>query len=132
MIYTMTMIFFFFFFKKKKCRVVESVGENVSEVEEGDRVLPTLIPECGECKGCRWEKSNLCSKFPFEVSHLMPRNKTSRFTDLNGQILYHFVHVSSFSQYTVVDIANITKIDPAIPPNIACLFSCGVSTGINI
>ena len=111
------------------CRVVESVGENVSEVTEGDIVLPIFLPDCGECTDCRSEKSNLCSKFPFKVSPWMPRYESSRFTDLKGEVLYHFLFVSSFSEYTVVDIANITKIDPNIPPNRACLFSCGVSTG---
>ena len=115
-----------------KCRVVESVGENVTEVAEGDTVLPIFIPDCGECMDCRSEKSNLCSKFPFEISPWLPRHKSSRFTDLKGEVLYHFLNVSSFSEYTVVDIDNITKISPAIPPNKACLFSCGVSTGINM
>lgn len=110
-------------------RVVESVGENVNEVAEGDTVLPIFMPDCGQCTDCRSEKSNLCSKFPFKVSPWMPRYESSRFTDLKGEVLYHFLFVSSFSEYTVVDIANITKIDPAIPPNRACLFSCGVSTG---
>lgn len=110
--------------------VVESVGENVSEVTEGDIVLPIFMPDCGECTDCRSEKSNLCSKFPFKVSPWMPRYESSRFTDLKGEVLYHFLFVSSFSEYTVVDIANITKIDPNIPPNRACLFSCGVSTGV--
>ncbi|MCI20895.1 alcohol dehydrogenase-like 7-like, partial [Trifolium medium] len=32
--------------------------------------------------------------------------------------------VSSFSEYTVVDVANVTKIDPDIPPDRACLLSC--------
>ncbi|KAL6317886.1 hypothetical protein AAG906_030640 [Vitis piasezkii] len=110
--------------------VVESVGENVTEVAEGDTVLPIFIPDCGECMDCRSEKSNLCSKFPFEISPWLPRHKSSRFTDLKGEVLYHFLNVSSFSEYTVVDIDNITKISPAIPPNKACLFSCGVSTGV--
>ncbi|GLT99939.1 hypothetical protein SLE2022_173420 [Rubroshorea leprosula] len=30
----------------------------------------------------------------------------------------------------VVDVAHAVKIDPAIPPNRACLLSCGVSTGV--
>ncbi|MCI28481.1 alcohol dehydrogenase-like 7, partial [Trifolium medium] len=58
----------------------------------------------------------------------MLRYDTSRFTDLNGEIIHHFIFVSSFSEYTVVDVANLLKIDPAIPPNRACLLSCGVST----
>ncbi|KAK6939271.1 F-box domain [Dillenia turbinata] len=110
--------------------IVESVGENVDEVAEGDVVLPTFLPDCGECTDCKSKKSNLCSQFPFQVSPCMLRYQESRFTDLNGEVLHHFLFVSSFSQYTVVDIANITKVDPAIPPNRACLLSCGVSTGV--
>lgn len=108
---------------------MESVGENVNELVEGDTVLPIFMPDCGECTDCKSEKSNLCSKFPFKVSPWMPRYESSRFTDLKGEVLYHFLFVSSFSEYTVVDRANLTKINPNIPPNRACLFSCGVSTG---
>lgn len=110
-------------------RVVESVGEDVDEVKEGDMVIPIFMSDCGDCADCRSKKSNLCSKLPFKVSPWMPRHETSRFTDLNGEVIYHFLSVSSFSQYTVVDIAHLTKIDPSIPPNRACLLSCGVSTG---
>ncbi|XP_057974342.1 alcohol dehydrogenase-like 7 [Malania oleifera] len=110
--------------------VVESVGEKVEEVEEGDVVIPTFLAECRECEDCVSEKSNLCSKLPFKVSPWMAREESSRFRDMNGEVLYHFLFVSSFSEYTVVDIANVTKIHPAIPPNMACLLSCGVSTGV--
>lgn len=55
---------------------------------------------------------------------------TSRFTDLNGETLYHFLSVSSFTEYTVLHVSNATKLEPSIPPNRACLLSCGVSTGV--
>ncbi|XP_030950873.1 alcohol dehydrogenase-like 7 [Quercus lobata] len=111
--------------------VVENVGEDVDEVSEGDTVIPTFMPDCGDCVDCRSKKSNLCSKLPFKVSPWMPRHETSRFTDLKGEVLYHFLSVSSFSEYTVVDVAHVTKIDPSIAPNRACLLSCGVSTGVD-
>ncbi|KAK8997031.1 hypothetical protein V6N11_020523 [Hibiscus sabdariffa] len=110
--------------------VVESVGENVNEVAAGDVVIPTFLSECGECDDCRSKQSNLCSKFPFKVHPWMPRYETSRFTDLKGETLYHFLFVSSFSEYTVVDVSNVVKIDPSIPPNEACLFGCCVATGV--
>ncbi|KAM0042409.1 putative alcohol dehydrogenase [Helianthus debilis subsp. tardiflorus] len=110
--------------------IVESVGEGVNEVVEGDTVIPIFLADCGECSDCLSEKSNLCTKFPLSPSPWMKREDTSRFTDINGETLYHFLSVSSFSEYTVVDIAHLTKIDPAIPPNRACLLSCGVSTGV--
>ncbi|KAL6995945.1 Oxidoreductases acting on the CH-OH group of donors With NAD(+) or NADP(+) as acceptor [Sarracenia purpurea var. burkii] len=110
--------------------VVESTGECVEEVTEGDIVIPCFMADCGECADCKSKKSNLCSKLPFKVSPWMHRDETSRFTDLKGETLYHFLYVSSFSEYTVVDIAHVVKIDPAVPPNRACLFSCGISTGV--
>ncbi|GMH18916.1 hypothetical protein Nepgr_020757 [Nepenthes gracilis] len=109
--------------------IVESVGEGVHEFVEGDYVVPVFLADCGECTDCRSKKSNLCSKLPFAISPWMPRDGTSRFTNIKEEILYHFIHVSSFSEYTVVDIAHVTKVDSAIPPNRACLLSCGVSTG---
>ncbi|KAK8466969.1 hypothetical protein PHAVU_008G207700 [Phaseolus vulgaris] len=110
--------------------VVESVGEDVTEVTKGDVVVPIFLPDCGECIDCKSSKSNLCSKFPFEFAPGMPRDGTSRFKNLKGETIEHFMFVSSFSEYTVVDIAHLTKIDAAIPPNMACLLSCGVSTGV--
>ncbi|KAL5557775.1 hypothetical protein UlMin_033986 [Ulmus minor] len=110
--------------------VVESVGEYVKEVSEGDVVIPTFLSDCGECEDCRSPKSNLCSKLPFRVENpWMSRYDSSRFRDVNGEVIYHFISVSSFSEYTVVDIANVTKVDPSIPPNKACLVSCGIATG---
>lgn len=109
--------------------MVESVGKDVHEVKEGDTVIPTFMADCGECKDCLSNKSNLCTNFPFSVSPGTPRYGTSRFTDLNGEVIHHFLFVSSFTEYTVVDVVNVTKVDPAIPPNRACLLSCGVTTG---
>ncbi|XP_047325351.1 alcohol dehydrogenase-like 7 [Impatiens glandulifera] len=111
--------------------VVESTGEDVDEVSEGDYVIPTFLSDCGECEDCKSKKSNLCSKLPFKVSPWMHREETSRFSDVNGNALYHFLFVSSFSEYTVVDVAHLVKIDdPSVPPNRACLLSCGISTGV--
>ncbi|KAL0325959.1 UNVERIFIED_CONTAM: Alcohol dehydrogenase-like 7 [Sesamum radiatum] len=109
--------------------VVESVGDGVTEFVEGDTVIPIFLPDCAECRDCTSKKSNLCSTFPFKLSPWM-HDGSSRFTDLKGETLYHFLFVSSFAEYTVVHTANVTKIDPVIPPNRACLLSCGVSTGV--
>ncbi|CAI0434990.1 unnamed protein product [Linum tenue] len=112
--------------------IVESVGAEVTELTEGDTVIPVFLPDCGECSDCLSKKSNLCSKLPFKVSPWMPRDGTSRFTDLDGNTIHHFLSVSSFSEYTVVDIAHLTKIDldGDVQMNRACLLSCGISTGV--
>ncbi|KAK4434221.1 Alcohol dehydrogenase-like 5 [Sesamum alatum] len=60
----------------------------------------------------------------------MPRDGTTRFLDLNGNPIHHFFSVSSFSQYTVVDITHVVKIRRDFPVDKACLLSCGVTTGV--
>ncbi|KAI4388497.1 hypothetical protein MLD38_000818 [Melastoma candidum] len=112
------------------CGIVESIGENVVEVAEGDTVIPTFLSTCGDCTDCKSPKSNLCTKLPFKISPWMSRYESSRLKDLNGDVLYHFLFVSSFSEYTVVDVANVVKVDPLLPPDRVCLLGCGVSTGV--
>ncbi|KAJ0975935.1 hypothetical protein J5N97_017900 [Dioscorea zingiberensis] len=111
--------------------VVESVGEHVEEFKAGDTVVLVLLSDCYDCVDCNSPRSNICSLFPFQVAPGMPRDPTaSRFSDAMGRPIHHFVNVSSFAEYTVVDVANLVKVDPAMPPEKACLLSCGVSTGV--
>lgn len=110
--------------------VVESVGENVEEVKEGDRVVPVFHANCGECRDCKSSKSNCCTVFGSGFKRDMPRDETSRFRDLKGQSLHHLLGVSSFSEYTVVDVANLAKVSDELRVQEACLLSCGVSTGV--
>jgi Zn-dependent alcohol dehydrogenase len=110
-------------------RVVESVGEHVDDFAAGDAVVPTFLSQCSECADCRSSRSNVCSKYRFAVRPGMPRDDTTRFRDADGSPLHHFLGVSSFSEYTVVDVTQVVKVDPALPPPTACLLSCGASTG---
>ncbi|XVF39562.1 hypothetical protein PTKIN_Ptkin01aG0043800 [Pterospermum kingtungense] len=110
--------------------VVESIGKHVEEVEEGDLVLPVFRPNCRECRDCKSPKGNGCLAFGNVVNAYMPRDKTCRFKGMNGEVLHHFLFVSSFTEYTVVDVAHVVKISSEIPIDKACLLSCGVSTGI--
>ncbi|KAL9144038.1 hypothetical protein ABFS82_14G271700 [Erythranthe guttata] len=111
--------------------IVESVGENVEEVKAGDLVLPVFQRNCGECKDCNSKRGNVCSKFAVEYFGGMPRyGGATRFLDGDGSPIHHFLSVSSFSQYTVVDVTHVVKIGPDIPIDKACLLSCGVTTGI--
>ncbi|CDP09729.1 unnamed protein product [Coffea canephora] len=108
--------------------VVESVGEGVEDVKVGDTVIPSFLAYCGECPDCISIKSNQCSKLRFELSPYI-RDGTSRFSDPKGETIYHFGYTSGFSEYPVVDISHVTKVDPALPASRACLLGCGVSTG---
>ncbi|CAL5085693.1 unnamed protein product [Urochloa decumbens] len=112
--------------------VVESVGERVEEVAVGDTVVPVFLAQCGECADCRSPRSNLCSALPNRPG--MPRDGTTRFSlAATGEPVHNFLSISSFAEYTVVDVAQVVKLGgaaAALPPEKACLLSCGVATGI--
>ncbi|KAF8379923.1 hypothetical protein HHK36_027388 [Tetracentron sinense] len=111
--------------------IVESVGEGVLDMKEGDPVVPIFNGECGDCVYCRSEKTNLCEKFrvnPFKS--VMASDGKTRFSTRDGQPIFHFLNTSTFTEYTVLDSACVVKIDPNAPLKKMCLLSCGVSTGV--
>jgi S-(hydroxymethyl)glutathione dehydrogenase/alcohol dehydrogenase len=112
-----------------RCRVVESVGEHVEEFVVCDTVVPTFLGQCDTCSSCASAGNNMCSSVPFAVGPGMRRDGTSRFRDAQGEPLHAFLAVSSFSQYTVVDVNQVVKVHPDVPPKLACLLSCGAGTG---
>ncbi|EFH44051.1 hypothetical protein ARALYDRAFT_492663 [Arabidopsis lyrata subsp. lyrata] len=111
--------------------VIESIGEPVNGFQQGDVVLPVFHPHCEECRDCKSSKSNWCARFADDfASNTRRYGMTSGFKDSSGEDINHFLFVSSFSEYTVVDIAHLVKMSPDIPVDKAALLSCGVSTGI--
>uniref|UniRef100_A0ACD5TUS2 Uncharacterized protein n=1 Tax=Avena sativa TaxID=4498 RepID=A0ACD5TUS2_AVESA len=110
--------------------VVESIGEHAEEFAVGDTVVPTFLGQCDSCSSCASEGNNMCSAVPFAVGPGMRRDGTTRFRDGQGDPLHDFLAVSSFSQYTVVDVNQVVKVDPAVSPKLACLLGCGAGTGV--
>merc|ERR1719219_1653811 len=77
---------------------------------------------------CKSNKTNLCSVVrATQGKGLMP-DGTVRF-HCDGKDLYHFMGVSSFSEYTVCAEISVAKVDPYAPLDKVCLLGCGISTG---
>lgn len=112
--------------------VVESVGEGVTAVKVGDKVIPCYTPECREaaCVFCQSPKTNLCPKIRGTQGQGVMPDGTTRFTTLDGKEIFHFMGCSTFSEYTVVSEISCAKIPEDAPLNTVCLFGCGVSTGL--
>ncbi|RCV46165.1 hypothetical protein SETIT_9G510900v2 [Setaria italica] len=109
--------------------VVESVGEHVEGFAAGDAVVPTLLGQCDHCPSCASEHNNLCTSVPVTMAPGMRRDGTTRFRDAQGSPVHDLLAVSSFSEYTVVDVNQVVKLDPTVPPKLACLLSCGAGVG---
>ncbi|KAI7801845.1 hypothetical protein IRJ41_017739 [Triplophysa rosa] len=108
--------------------VVESVGPGVTKVSKGDKVIPLLLAQCGQCERCLSPKTNLCTKNWVQTRQCLLADGTSRITCRNQQV-HQFIGISTFSEYTVVPEDNVTKIHPDAPLDKVCLLGCGVSTG---
>jgi len=112
--------------------IVESVGEGVTSVKPGDHVIPCYTPQCAApgCIFCQSPKTNLCPVIRgTQGKGLMP-DGTSRFKDKDGNPIYHFMGCSTMAEYTVLAEISCAKISKELPLQKACLFGCGVSTGL--
>nr|7RM6_A Chain A, Alcohol dehydrogenase E chain [Equus caballus]7RM6_B Chain B, Alcohol dehydrogenase E chain [Equus caballus]7UTW_A Chain A, Alcohol dehydrogenase E chain [Equus caballus]7UTW_B Chain B, Alcohol dehydrogenase E chain [Equus caballus]8EIW_A Chain A, Alcohol dehydrogenase E chain [Equus caballus]8EIW_B Chain B, Alcohol dehydrogenase E chain [Equus caballus] len=108
--------------------IVESIGEGVTTVRPGDKVIPLFTPQCGKCRVCKHPEGNFCLKNDLSMPRGTMQDGTSRFT-CRGKPIHHFLGTSTFSQYTVVDEISVAKIDAASPLEKVCLIGCGFSTG---
>ncbi|XP_062493620.1 alcohol dehydrogenase 1C [Pezoporus occidentalis] len=108
--------------------IVESVGQGVTSIKPGDKVIPLFVPSCGECSSCLSAKGNLCIKNDISSAAGLMLDGTTRFT-CKGKAIHHFVGTSTFTEYTVVHEASVAKIDSAAPLEKVFLIGCGFSTG---
>lgn len=105
------------------------MGEGVTDMKEGDHVLPVFTGECGDCRHCKSEESNMCDLLRINTDRgVMLSDGKSRFS-IRGQPIYHFLGTSTFSEYTVAHVGCVAKINPAASLSKTCILSCGVSTG---
>ncbi|HUH81743.1 MAG TPA: alcohol dehydrogenase catalytic domain-containing protein [Solirubrobacteraceae bacterium] len=109
--------------------VVERCGSEVTLVSEGDHVVTLFSPQCGECVHCRSPLTNLCLAIREQQNLGYLPDGTTRLSR-DGEPLRHFMGTSTFAQYTVMPEIALAKIDPEAPLDRACLFACGLSTGL--
>ena len=73
--------FYLFFSGGGVLRIVESVGEGVTELEPGDHVLPRFTGECKECAQCKSKQSNMCELLKVNIDRgVMIEDGKSRFS----------------------------------------------------
>ena len=107
--------------------IVESVGDGVTSVKVGDKVIPCYTPECGraDCVFCQSNKTNLCPRIRATQGQGVMPDGTSRFSAQGtGETIHHFMGCSTFSEYTVVAEISCAKIADTAPLDVACLLGC--------
>jgi S-(hydroxymethyl)mycothiol dehydrogenase len=102
--------------------LVEEVGEGVSDLAPGDRVVIAWRAPCGDaCRACRRGDQRRCS------NNLRVRSRMHRASD--GARLSPVLRCGAFADRVIVHEACAVKMPDALPLEQACLLACGFSTG---
>jgi S-(hydroxymethyl)glutathione dehydrogenase/alcohol dehydrogenase len=109
--------------------IVERVGDGVSSVAIGDRVVTLFSPQCRQCEHCHSPKTNLCLAIREQQNKGFLPDGTTRL-QRDGSPIRHFMGTSTFAQYTVMPEIALAKVSPDAPADRAALFACGLSTGL--
>jgi S-(hydroxymethyl)glutathione dehydrogenase/alcohol dehydrogenase len=109
--------------------VVEKVGEGVTLVRAGDHVVTLFAPECGQCIHCRSPRTNRCVAIRDQQGRGYLPDGTARLAR-GGEPIRHFMGTSTFAEYTVMPEIALAKVSPEAPLDGACIFACGLSTGL--
>ncbi len=104
--------------------VVDTVGEGVTKVRPGDRVVLAFGHRCGECFYCLRGEPYLCT--PPADSPLLKR--FPRISKGNAGI-NSFLAVGGFSEYTVVPARNLIALPNDVSFEVGALVGCATATG---
>lgn len=109
--------------------VVEAVGEDVSSVAPGDKVVLTPLPTCGQCYFCSRNQPTLCSVYGASLfSNLLPDGTSP--LSRNGDIVYRGLATAAWAEFAMMPEAGVVKVDADVPLDVACVLGCAVQTGV--
>lgn len=95
--------------------VVVELGEGVTSLAVGDHVVLSWVPPCGKCRYCRSGHEARCHEVATVVA---PKgvlyDGTSRLSK-DGEMLHHYLGVSSFAEEVVVPASGAIKVRDDAP-----------------
>jgi S-(hydroxymethyl)mycothiol dehydrogenase len=104
--------------------VVAEIGEGVTNVEVGDKVVLNWRAVCGECRACKKGQPWYC---------FATHNATQKMTLQDGTELSPALGIGAFAEKTLVAAGQCTKIDVELEDDQMAavgLLGCGVMAGI--
>lgn len=104
---------------------VEAVGDQVSYVGPGDRVVTCLSIFCGHCDKCLTGRPALCAR----TDVVRPRGASPRLT-YNGAPITQFSYIGAFAEQMLVHEHTLVKVGEDVPIEQLALLGCGVTTGL--
>ncbi|WP_458116525.1 alcohol dehydrogenase catalytic domain-containing protein [Arthrobacter sp. D2-10] len=107
---------------------VEQLGDGVTDLTVGDRVVMAFLPRCGECRNCRTDGKLPCSVGSASNNAGVLLDDGQRL-HRDGEAVKHHLGVSGFATHAVVNRKSVVRLDDDVPPEIAAVLGCAVLTG---
>jgi S-(hydroxymethyl)glutathione dehydrogenase/alcohol dehydrogenase len=109
--------------------VVEAVGGDVAGVREGDRVVLSWAPACGECGACRRGRPAACAPLSTAIGRgTLLDGRTG--LSLAGAIVYRGTATGALAERVVVDAKAALPLGDDVPLDQAALLGCAALTGV--
>ncbi|HEX9766685.1 MAG TPA: Zn-dependent alcohol dehydrogenase, partial [Nitriliruptorales bacterium] len=102
---------------------VTEVGDGVTSVAVGDRIIVSWVPPCGACPACRRGEPHLCR------THLMKAGISEGRFLVGGVPHFGMAGIGTFAEEVVLPAYAAVPLDDDVPYEIGALIGCGVTTG---
>lgn len=111
--------------------IVERVGSGVSDLHQGQRVVFTFLPRCGQCEACATDGLLPCSagSAANEAGTLLDGARRLHPAGQPAESVHHHLGCSAFATRAVVDRRSVVPVPDDVPAEIAALLGCAVLTG---
>jgi S-(hydroxymethyl)glutathione dehydrogenase/alcohol dehydrogenase len=109
--------------------IVEKIGPGVTGLQPGDHVIIASVYNCGKCHSCAGGEPSLClESLNWHLMGGLPGG--GKRLHKGSQDLNTMYSQGSFAQYVVVHERQVQKVSADTPLDVACMFSCRLTTGI--
>jgi S-(hydroxymethyl)glutathione dehydrogenase / alcohol dehydrogenase len=105
--------------------VVRELGDGVTHVRRGDRVVVGLLRSCGSCFFCLRGEEHLCEG-------VFDSDGRTRLRDEAGDPVVQAMHTAAFAEEVLVDESQLAVVPDAVALDVASLLGCGVLTGVGV
>ena len=108
--------------------IVESVGESVTKVKPGDRVVLSYL-SCGQCEPCLEHSPGYCHEL-YACNFAATRGDASTTLRKGNEVVHgNFFNQSSFATHALATEKNTVKVPDDIPLDLLGPLGCGIQTG---
>jgi len=110
--------------------IVDELGEGVTSLSIGDHVVLSWVPSCGTCRYCLLGRPAQCELVANVVAPGGVLYDGSSRLSKDGEVVHHYLGVSSFAEMVVVPQSGAIKVRSDAPLDAIALIGCAVATGV--